>query len=503
LFCDSDKTDPVPTSSFSAVEKEDSGAVIETEIEGDEDFEAQLAKRGPRRGTITVMASRGVVGWLNKYSGQGGFRRRWFQLRGECLIYFETETSTDPKGFIWLDGAVMVKNARLARRDALSSLVTRGRDLGTAHTVVIRRFGEAGTAWELCAADATELEMWLAALTLAGVRREPDAPIPEEEEDKVGGYMDAARAHLTRLNDSIDHEAVKTVARAAAPHVGRAILHAVPHGHLIAKGVGAIGKAAGRAADSYAASLAEEEDKVTDTLLVEFATRLSRTLFARQLEGKQVITLPPPTPGNAFEPDPLVLDTLRQICAERKEARLKTARALARVADVTGQAKKSKEGGGEGGDEGGEEEGGSAGPNFALLESLAGASGAGGLMGLAASLARSHSGGGGGGAAGFGGGLNVAKLAGLVAKDRSIDPASIAALARVTVALENPEADAAVESDDGERENQQAADAMHSMTEEQIREALVSAGHDPDQAAAIHASLQAASRILAKSSAKN
>jgi hypothetical protein len=316
--------------------------------------------------------------------------------------------------------------------------------------------------------------------------------------------MDAARAHMSRLNESIDHEAVKSVARAAAPHVGRAILHAVPHGHLIAKGVGAIGKAAGKVAGGYAESLLEEEDKVDEGLLREMATRLSRALMALQIEGKRVVNLPPPTPDSPFEPDPLILDTMRQVVAERKEKRLKTARALMAVADVTGQ--KKKDGAGEAGDAG---DAGGGGPDLGLLQSLAGAAGGGSLMGLAASLAASRMGGGGGGGGGaaaaaglarvVGGGLDVGKLAGLLASsDKAVDPASVAALARVTVALENPKADDGIEGD-GDEENEQAAHAMHQVSEEQIRAALVAAGQDPARAAIVHASLQAASKILAKS----
>lgn len=56
-------------------------------------------------GDKSLPRRQGVHGYMNKYTGEGSFQRRYFELRGNCLLYFVDARATDPKGVILLDGA--------------------------------------------------------------------------------------------------------------------------------------------------------------------------------------------------------------------------------------------------------------------------------------------------------------------------------------------------------------------------------------------------------------
>ena len=251
----------------------------------------------------------GIVGFLNKYTGSGGFRRRWFQLRGDVLYYFPTQTDTEPKGCFWLRGASLVKNLRLARRDPMGSLVTRGRRMGTKYTFVIRKAPsmtsscvaptspsvaqQRGQTWELCADTAMDLEAWLAVLEAAGAEREPDAEaqdLVEEENYKFANAIDS----LAKKTDQVDSKQVGRLARAAAAKVGKGLLYFVPGGETIGKGISAM------------ADIADDMDDQRPAVTPELVERIALAITRAQLPADH------PLKNSAkLEADPTILEALQ------------------------------------------------------------------------------------------------------------------------------------------------------------------------------------------------
>lgn len=239
-----------------------------------------------------------IVGYLNKYANKGGFRRRWFRLTGETLLYFTSPHVNQPRGFFWLDGATVQKHARLAKRNKLHSVVTRGRSMGTPFSLVIRRNVPGGMAWELDADTEVDFEGWLAALEAAGARRLEDATVPtkEEEEDITAGLKQT-------LSDSVDSEAMRKFKRAASRRIAISVTTKLAGGGLITE------KAATKAVDS----MIDKIDK-TLTLTDDVAKRLAVAVTRAQLSPDS-----PLLDAKKIKPDKLVLSVIKTFYDDKAE----------------------------------------------------------------------------------------------------------------------------------------------------------------------------------------
>jgi hypothetical protein len=121
-------------------------------------------------------------GWIAKYAGNGGFTKRYLVQRGSILLYYESYSSSDPKGAFILDGTCVQRGAKLVQRNQLSKILNRS-SLATRFCAVLTR--PSGLKWEICLPTEKALDRWLEAFDATGVVRrlpdiplEPDAPPP-------------------------------------------------------------------------------------------------------------------------------------------------------------------------------------------------------------------------------------------------------------------------------------------------------------------------------------
>lgn len=254
-----------------------------------EQHEELLDDFGALRPSI-AQSNGSIVGYLNKYANKGGFRRRWFRLTGETLLYFTSPRENVPRGFFWLDGATLQKHGRLAKRNRLHSVVTRGRSMGTPFALVLSRNVPGGQAWELDADTEVDFEGWLAALEAAGAQRIEDARVPtkEEEEDITAGLKQT-------LSNSVDTESMRKFKRAASRKLAISVTTKLAGGGLITE------KAAAKAVDS----VIDKVDK-TLTLTDDVAKRLAVAVTLAQL--------PPDSPlrdAKKIKPDKLAFSVIK------------------------------------------------------------------------------------------------------------------------------------------------------------------------------------------------